>query len=57
MVELLGHELHVYASSGKQDFVATVDVRGNPQVGESLELVADMGTMHLFDKATERAIR
>jgi multiple sugar transport system ATP-binding protein len=57
VVELLGHELHVYATTGRQSFVATVDVRSNPTVGQNIDLAVDMGTMHLFDKATERAIR
>ena len=57
VVELLGHELHIYIDSGQYNFVATVDTRLNPQVGQELPMVVDMDRMHLFDKSTELAIR
>lgn len=57
VVELLGHELHVFCNSGKNTFVGTVDPRENVTVGNSIDLVFDMNNMHLFDKATEQAIR
>ena len=57
VVELLGHELHLYMTSGKNSFVATVDTRAGVHVGNEIDLVADMGHMHLFDKETEQAIR
>ncbi len=56
VVELLGHELHLYLSSGQNNFVATVDTRLAPRMGQQLELVFDMDQMHLFDKTTELAI-
>lgn len=57
VVELLGHELHLYISSGKNAFVATVDPRMAVNTGNKIELVFDMSNVHLFDKNTERAIR
>ena len=57
VVELLGHELDVYLDSGQNSFVATVDTRLAPEVGQELPLVMDMDRMHLFDKTTELAIR
>lgn len=57
VVELLGHELHVYLNSGTHDFVAIIDVRAQPSVGSKADLVANMDNMHLFDKNTEQAIR
>ncbi len=57
VVELLGHELHLYLSSGASSFVATVDTRMAPQIGQKVNLVMDMDRMHLFDKNTEMAIR
>lgn len=57
VVELLGHELHVYLSSGKSSFVATIDTRVAPSVGSKIDLVMDMDNMHMFDKNTEQAIR
>lgn len=57
VVELLGHELHLYMTSGQNNFVATVDTRLAPTTGQQLDLVMDMDRMHLFDKDTELAIR
>ena len=57
IVELLGHELHLFLSSGKNSFVATVDTRMKVAMGDKIDLVMDMKNMHLFDKQTELAIR
>lgn len=57
VIELLGHELHLYLSAGSNSYVATVDPRLSPQIGQELSLVADADRMHLFDKDTELAIR
>lgn len=57
VIELLGHELHLYMTTSKANYVATVDTRLSPTVGNSVDLVVDMGNMHLFDKNTEKAIR
>lgn len=57
VVELLGHELHLYLTSGQNTFVGTVDTRLAPSAGQELDLVMDMDRMHLFDKNTEQAIR
>ena len=57
VVELLGHELHLYLNSGKSSLVGTVDPRFAVQTGNKIDVVFDMGNVHLFDKATELAIR
>ncbi len=57
VVELLGHELHLYLNSGKNSLVGTVDPRFAVQTGNNIDVVFDMGNVHLFDKATELAIR
>jgi len=57
VVELLGHELHLFLSVSNANFVAIVDTRVNPAVGEEVELTADVGHLHFFDKETELAIR
>ena len=57
VLELLGAELHLYVSSGKNTFVATVDPRMDVHPGDTIDLVLDMSGSHLFDKETERAIR
>lgn len=57
VIELLGHELHLYMNSGNSNFVAIVDTRLAPSVGSTIDLVANADTMHLFDRTTEIAIR
>lgn len=57
LVELLGHELHLYMNSGTNSFVATVDTRMQTNIGNQIDLVADMNNMHVFDKDTELAVR
>ncbi len=57
IVELLGHELHLFMTSGSQSFVGTVDPRFTVHAGNTIDVVFDMNNMHLFDKATELAIR
>ena len=57
VVELLGHELHLYMNSGKNSLVGTVDPRFGVHTGNKIEVLFDMGNVHLFDKATELAIR
>ncbi len=57
VVELLGHELHLYLNSGKNSLVGTVDPRFGVHSGNKIDVVFDMGNVHLFDKATELAIR
>ncbi|MCA9933666.1 MAG: sn-glycerol-3-phosphate ABC transporter ATP-binding protein UgpC [Ardenticatenaceae bacterium] len=57
IIELLGHELHLFMNSGKFSFVGTVDTRMNANTGNSVELLFDMNNMHLFEKNTEMAIR
>ncbi|MBK9049505.1 MAG: ABC transporter ATP-binding protein [Chloroflexi bacterium] len=57
VVELLGHELHLYVNTGKNNLVAIVDTRMAPSIGARTGLTLDASTMHLFDKETELAIR
>ena len=57
VVELLGHELNLFATSGKNSLVATVDTRLEANIGDKVGMVMDMNQMHIFDKNTEMAIR
>ncbi|MCL4804521.1 MAG: ABC transporter ATP-binding protein [Anaerolineae bacterium] len=57
VVELLGHELHLYMTSGKNSFVGIVDPRQGVHSGNEITVAFDMSNMQLFDKATELAIR
>jgi multiple sugar transport system ATP-binding protein len=56
VVELLGHELHIYVNSGANTFVATIDIRVQAHVDDQIDLVMDSDNMHLFDKETELRI-
>jgi multiple sugar transport system ATP-binding protein len=57
VVELLGHELHLFLNSGSNSCVSIVDTRMAPTVGNDVDLVVDAEQMHLFDPDTELAIR
>jgi multiple sugar transport system ATP-binding protein len=57
VIELLGHELHLFVNSGNNNFVSIVDTRLAPTVGNEVNLVANVDLMHLFDTETELAIR
>jgi multiple sugar transport system ATP-binding protein len=57
IVELLGHELHLFMNSGENSFVAIVDTRLAPAIGADVDLVVDVDRLHLFDRDTEQAIR
>lgn len=57
VVELLGAELNLFVATGGHSYTAIVDPRLTASPGNSIDLIADMGHMHLFDKETELAIR
>ncbi len=57
VIELLGHELHLFLNSGSTSFVSIVDTRMAPTVGSDVDLVVDVESIHLFDRETEAAIR
>ncbi len=57
VIEMLGHELHLFMNAGRNSFVSIVDTRLAPSVGNEIELVANADNIHVFDKTTELAIR
>jgi multiple sugar transport system ATP-binding protein len=57
LTELMGNEIFLYLVSGKNTFVARVDPRSQMHVGEQASVMFDMDTFHIFDAATEEAIR
>src|SRR5512136_2392546 len=57
VTELMGSSVNLYLLSGGKQFVAIVDPRTRARVGNKLDIVANMGNFHIFDKATEQAIR
>ena len=57
VTELMGNEIFLYLVSGKHTFVARVDPRSRLRVGEQATVAFDMDNFHIFDAATEEAIR
>lgn len=57
VTELMGNEIFLYLVSGKNTFVARVDPRSKLRVGEQATVAFDMDNFHIFDAATEEAIR
>ncbi len=57
VTELMGNEIFLHLVSGKNAFVARVDPRSKLRVGQQGTVVFDMDNFHLFDAATEEAIR
>jgi len=57
VTELMGNEIFLYLVSGKNTFVSRVDPRSKLRVGEQAEVAFDMDSFHIFDAATEEAIR
>jgi multiple sugar transport system ATP-binding protein len=55
--ELMGNEIFLYIFSGKNTFVARVDPRSKLRVGQQASVAFDMDSIHIFDVATEEAIR
>jgi multiple sugar transport system ATP-binding protein len=57
VTELMGNEIFLYLVSGKNIFVARVDPRSKLRVGQQAQVMFDMDNFHIFDAATEEAIR
>jgi len=57
VTELMGNEIFLYLVSGKNTFVARVDPRSKLSLGNQASVAFDMDAIHIFDAATEEAIR
>ncbi|MBP7693108.1 MAG: ABC transporter ATP-binding protein [Anaerolineales bacterium] len=57
VTELMGNEVFLYLKSGDKSYVARVDPRSRARIGDKLQVAMNLDNMHLFDKATEAAIR
>jgi len=57
VTELMGNEIFLYLVSGKNTFVARVDPRSKLRIGQQTQVAFDMDNFHIFDAATELAIR
>jgi multiple sugar transport system ATP-binding protein len=56
VVELMGNEKIIYLEEGGKTIIARLDPRSNATVGQRMDVVVDVGNMHLFDKKTEQAL-
>ena len=57
VVEYLGNELQLYLTAGTSSFIARVATDSRPQPGQPIRVGFDVRKVHLFDRATEMAIR
>jgi multiple sugar transport system ATP-binding protein len=57
VTELMGNEIQLYLRSGEHSYVARVDPRTRVKMGQKVQVMFNMGNMHLFDADTEQAIR
>ncbi len=53
VVEPLGHEVLVHGKLGDDELVAKADPHRTPEVGSPLDLIVELGYLHLFDPETE----
>ena len=53
IVEPVGHEAIVYARVGSNLLVAAFDSHNVPRIGEAIELVVEVDSIHLFDAVSE----
>src|SRR4051794_28893276 len=56
VVEPIGHETIVYASSGDSKLVAIFEPALTPRAGETIAMSVDVDAMHLFDAETEKNV-
>ena len=57
VTELMGNEIFIYLKSGEHNFVARVDPRSRYRIGDDVQVVFNMGNLHIFDKESEMAIQ
>ncbi len=57
VLELMGNEIFLYLLIGERSFIARVDPRSKARVGDKVDVLVNLDTVHLFDRDTEKAIR
>lgn len=57
VTEPMGAEVYVHLSAGEHKFIGRLDSATSAKAGEPHQVVFDLDKMHLFDAATELAIR
>jgi len=56
IIEMMGSEVYLYASTGQTRFTARVNASCIKKVGNSVDLALDMSKVHFFDGETEKAL-
>jgi multiple sugar transport system ATP-binding protein len=56
VVEPIGHETIVYASSGDSKLVAIFEPTLTPRAGETISMSVDIDAVHLFDAGSEKSV-
>ena len=56
VVEMMGSEVYLYASTGRSNFTARVQAACRKQIGDAVEVVLDMEHAHFFGGADEKAL-
>jgi len=54
--ELLGAEIYLYLTLGKDEIIAKVDPRTDVKIGSQISLAIDVNKLHFFDIESEKAI-
>jgi multiple sugar transport system ATP-binding protein len=57
VTELMGNEVFVHMVAGNHEFVARVDPRTSARPGMEMDIAFSLQHLHVFDRATEKAIR
>ena len=57
VTELMGNEVFVHLLVGEKSFTGRFDPRTSVRVGDTIETVANMDNVQVFDPQTEKAIR
>jgi multiple sugar transport system ATP-binding protein len=56
VVEMMGSEVYLYATTGQTSFTARVDSTCRKQIGDAVEVVLDMEKVHFFGGPEEKAL-
>jgi multiple sugar transport system ATP-binding protein len=57
VTELMGNEIYLYLVTNKNTFVGRVDPRSSMRMGDKAQVAFNMDKFHIFDAASEQAIR
>ncbi len=57
LTEMMGSEIYVYLVTGEdQNFIGRIDPRARYSLGEEVEVVFNLDSIHLFDQSTEKTL-